>query len=116
MVQVHARAVVKRIKYDAYDRVLLVMNPGSQPLGYADGFYGPEIGLTPFGARGYDPQTGRRTSKEPIPFAMGDLDLSDYVFGNPENPMDALGVAAESCAPSADPWPYVHGLLGRITE
>ena len=39
-------------------------NPGFQPFGFAGGLYDPDTGLVRFGARDYDAETGRWTSKE----------------------------------------------------
>jgi uncharacterized protein RhaS with RHS repeats len=46
-----------------------------------------------FGARDYDPQTGRWTSKDPIRFAGGDANLYGYVLGDPMNYVDLYGLA-----------------------
>jgi hypothetical protein len=39
--------------------------------------------LTRFGARDYDAEVGRWTSKDPIRFAGGDSNLYGYVLGDP---------------------------------
>jgi uncharacterized protein RhaS with RHS repeats len=44
-----------------------------------------------FGARDYDAETGRWTSKDPMGFAGGDANLYGYVVGNPVNGIDATG-------------------------
>ncbi|PHQ91688.1 MAG: hypothetical protein COB42_02990 [Sulfurimonas sp.] len=43
--------------------------------------YDPHTQLTRFGARDYDPETARWTSKDPIQFAGGDANLYGYVGG-----------------------------------
>jgi RHS repeat-associated protein len=48
--------------YDAWRNVLVDTHPGFQPFGFAGGLYESEIGLVRFGARDYDPETGRWTA------------------------------------------------------
>lgn len=45
-----------------------------------------------FGARDYDPETGRWTSKDPILFNGGDANLYGYVLGDPINFVDPSGL------------------------
>lgn len=44
--------------------------------------------------RNYDPETGRWTSKDPILFDGGDVNLYGYVLGDPVNGVDPEGQAA----------------------
>ena len=69
-------------------------NPGFQPFAYAGGLYDTDTGLVRFGARDYDPQTGRWTAKDPIDFAGGDTNLYGYVHGDPINLIDPEGTFA----------------------
>jgi hypothetical protein len=48
-------------------------------------------GLTRFGARDYDPTTGRWTAKDPMGFGAGDGNLYAYVGGNPISRIDPSG-------------------------
>ncbi len=48
--------------------------------------------LTRFGARDYDAETGRWTSKDPIRFAGGDTNLYGYVLVDPVNGIDPEGL------------------------
>ena len=66
-------------------------NPGWQPFGFAGGIYDPQTGLMRFGARDYDPKTGRWTSKDPIGFAGGAAGLYEYASGDPVNFIDPDG-------------------------
>ncbi|RMG91802.1 MAG: RHS repeat-associated core domain-containing protein, partial [Candidatus Dadabacteria bacterium] len=91
--------IVQRLDYDAYGRVLADTNPGFQPFGFAGGLYDPDTGLVRFGARDYDPETGRWTAKDPILFAGGDMDLYAYTKNDPLNGHDPSGT--QSIPPNA---------------
>ncbi|QPJ63783.1 MAG: RHS repeat-associated core domain-containing protein [Candidatus Nitronauta litoralis] len=49
------------------------------PFGFAGGLYDKDTKLVRFGARDYDPEIGRWTSKDPIEFEGGDTNLFGYV-------------------------------------
>ena len=77
--------------YDAWGRVIEDTNPGFQPFGYAGGIYDRDTGLVRFGARDYDPQVGRWSTKDPIGFGGG---LNHYVYAtsDPINYRDENGL------------------------
>jgi RHS repeat-associated protein len=54
--------------------------------------------LVRFGARDYDPNTGRWTAKDPISFAGGSANLYSYVVNDPVNFTDLAGLDGQSCA------------------
>jgi RHS repeat-associated protein len=85
-------SVVQRLDYDAFGNVTGDTNPNFQPFGFAGGLYDSETKLVRFGARDYDAETGRWTSKDPIGFAGGDSNLFGYVFGDPINLIDSTGL------------------------
>jgi RHS repeat-associated protein len=86
-------AVVKRIDYDTFGNVVGDTNPAfSVPFGFAGGLHDRDTGLTRFGYRDYDPETGRWTAKDPILFAGGDVDLYGYCLGDPVNLVDPYGL------------------------
>ncbi|WP_242344342.1 RHS repeat-associated core domain-containing protein [Anaeromyxobacter terrae] len=92
-------AVAQRLDYDEWGHVTYDSNPGFQPFGFAGGLYDRDTGLVRFGARDYDPQTGRWTNKDPIRFAAG-LNLYAYVDNDPANRTDPKGLyGTTSCAP-----------------
>ena len=64
--------IVQRVDYDEFGNIILDTNPGFQPFGFAGGLYDHDTGLVRFGARDYDPETGRWTAKDPIGFSGGD--------------------------------------------
>ncbi|XBC86409.1 RHS repeat-associated core domain-containing protein [Vandammella animalimorsus] len=84
----------QRLDYDAWGRVTHDSQPGFQPFGFAGGLYDPDTGLTRFGARDYDAETGRWTAKDPILFNGGDSNLYGYVLQDPVNFVDPEGKAA----------------------
>jgi RHS repeat-associated protein len=89
--------VVQRLEYDEWGRVTLDTQPGFQPFGFAGGLYDRETGLVRFGARDYDPETGRWTAKDPIGFAGGEANLYGYVANDPVNWVDPSGLATGDC-------------------
>jgi len=84
-------SIAQRMDYDDWGKVINDTNPGFQPFGFAGGIYDRDTGLVRFGARDYDPETGRWTAKDPIRFAGGDTNLYGYVLGDPVNNLDMLG-------------------------
>ncbi len=94
VVRVSDGAVVQRMSYDAYGRVLVdeVASAWSAlPFGYAGGIYDRGTKLVRFGARDYDAEIGRWTAKDPIGFGGGDGNLYGYVSSNPTNYVDPSG-------------------------
>ena len=84
--------IIQLIEYDEFGNILSDTNPGFQPFGFAGGIYDQDTKLVRFGARDYDPETGRWTAKDPIYFAGGDTNLYGYVQNNPVNYIDPLGL------------------------
>jgi RHS repeat-associated protein len=85
--------VAQRIDYDEFGRVTQNTSPGFQPFGYAGGLLDDHTGLVRFGARDYDPATGRWTAKDPLSFRGGDANLYVYARNNPINYVDPAGLA-----------------------
>ncbi|RJO66193.1 MAG: hypothetical protein C4523_14045 [Myxococcales bacterium] len=83
--------VVQRMRYSAFGEVLQDTNPGFQPFGFVGGLYDPQTGFVRFGARDYDPSTGRWTTKDPIRFDGGQENLYVYVNNDPINRRDLNG-------------------------
>ncbi|HNU09689.1 MAG TPA: RHS repeat-associated core domain-containing protein, partial [Pyrinomonadaceae bacterium] len=89
-------SVAQRIDYDEFGVVLLDTNPGFQPFGFAGGIYDSQTGLVRFGARDYDPETGRWTCKDLLQFEGNDTNLYSYSFADPLNSVDSDGLFPKS--------------------
>ncbi len=76
---------------DAWGVVTGDTAPGFQPLGFAGGLYDADTKLVHFGAREYDPEIGRWTTKDPVLFTGG-LNLYAYSLGDPVNWLDPTGL------------------------
>ncbi|HEX7048413.1 MAG TPA: RHS repeat-associated core domain-containing protein [Gammaproteobacteria bacterium] len=87
--------IVQRMEYDVWGNVILDTNPGFQPFGFAGGVYDRDTGLTRFGARDYDPVTGRWTAKDPKGL-YGGLNVYAYAENDPINRFDIFGMEAAS--------------------
>ncbi len=85
-------SVVQRLEYDAFGNVTGDTNPNFQPFGFAGGLYDVDTQWVRFGARDYDAESGRWTSKDPIGFGGGDSNLFGYVLGEPVNWSDPSGL------------------------
>ena len=97
VVDVSTGDVVQRIDYDEFGNIAYDSNPGFQPFGFAGGLYDPETKLVRFGARDYDAETGRWTSKDPIGI-YGGWNLYGYVNNDPVGLSDPKG----------------HGIIGAV--
>lgn len=92
IVDVKTGVIAQRIDYDEFGRVLTDTAPGFQPFGFAGGLYDRDAMLVRFGARDYDPETGRWTAKDPIGFGGGDANLYAYAGDDPVNHTDPSGL------------------------
>ncbi len=88
--------VAQQITYDEFGNITADTNPGFIPFGFAGGLYDQHTKLVRFGARDYNPETGRWTSKDPIRFSGGDTNLYGYVLSDPLNLVDPNGLATIS--------------------
>lgn len=84
--------IKQELEYDEFGQVIRNTNPGFIPFGFAGGLYDQDTGLVRFGARDYDPATGRWTAKDPLGFGGGDTNLYGYVLNDPVNLVDSDGL------------------------
>lgn len=85
--------IAGRKRYDAWGVVEEDTSPGLVPFGFAGGLTDGTTSLVRFGARDYDPATGRWTTKDPIGFEGGENQYA-YVFDNPVGEVDPTGLGA----------------------
>jgi RHS repeat-associated protein len=100
--------IVQRMDYDVFGSVITDTNPGFQPFGFAGGIYDGDTGLIRLGARDYDPQIGRWTTKDPVRFAGGDKNLYGYAINDPVNQIDPKGLG------NADAISTVQSTTGKV--
>jgi RHS repeat-associated protein len=99
-------AVMQRMDYDEFGQVITDTNPGFQPFGFGGGLYDRDTKLVRFGARDYEAETGRWTTKDPLRFAGGDTNLYGYVLNDPVNLVDPAGLEVFLCERTAQlPFP-----------
>ncbi len=92
VIDIDSGAVVAEREWDEFGRVLVDTAPGLLPFGYAGGLEDIDTGLIRFGARDYDADAGRWTTKDPISFAGGTTNLYEYVGNQPVNHIDPTGL------------------------
>ncbi|MEX0729919.1 MAG: RHS repeat-associated core domain-containing protein [Aquisalimonadaceae bacterium] len=100
IVNVATGAIAQRLDYDVWGNITTDTNPGFQPFGFAGGLYDQHTALVRFGARDYDPQTGRWSAKDPIRFDGGDTNFYAYVLQDPINWVDHAGFAPSWVGPT----------------
>jgi RHS repeat-associated protein len=100
--------VIQKIEYDEFGRVLQDTRSGELAIGFAGGLSDWDTGLVRFGARDYDPYTGRWTSKDPILFDGGDTNLYGYVMNDPVNFIDPSGLQSSN---EREAWNRLPGVV-----
>lgn len=95
VVNVATGMVAEQRDYDAWG-VLTARSGEFQSLGYAGGLEDTLTGLVRFGARDYEPVSGRWTAIDPIGFAGGSTNLMAYAYDDPVNLIDPSGLEANT--------------------
>lgn len=108
--------VAQEREYDAWGRVLRDTAPGFQPFGFAGGLEDLDTGLVHFGAREYDPETGRWTSKDPVGFGGGSSSVFAYCDGDPLNRYDPTGLTIQFGPDPAHPDPEIEAAFDRASR
>ncbi len=85
-------AVVQRLDYGEFGQVAQDSNVGFQPFGFAGGIYDADTGVLRFGARDYDAESGRWTTKDPVRFDSLEINLFAYASLDPINFIDLDGL------------------------
>lgn len=99
-VDVNDGTVVYRAEYSAFGvQTMITGNADWIPFGFAGGLYDGDTGLVRFGAREYEPFTGRWMQKDPIRFGGDGANLYAYANNDPINFMDPNGEFAILLAP-----------------
>jgi RHS repeat-associated protein len=96
---VNSADVPFQARYEAFGKATAVGGAALDwvPFGFAGGLYDPETGLVRFGARDYEPGTGRWTGKDPIRWQGDSPNLYAYVRGSPVEYADAEGTGPGLC-------------------
>lgn len=93
-------AIAQRLDYDEWGNTTVVVDTPTplQPFGFAGGLWDRQTNLIRFGARDYDPATGRWTSKDASRFDGG-LNLYCYAEAEPINRFDPSGNVPSGAPP-----------------
>jgi RHS repeat-associated protein len=83
--------IVQRLDYTDLGKITTNTNASFQPFVFAGGINQENTNLVKFGARFYDPEIGRWTTKDPILFRGRDANLYSYVGNDPINFIDPSG-------------------------
>jgi RHS repeat-associated protein len=117
IVDIDTGAVAQRIVYDVWGNVTEDTNPGFQPFGFAGGVYDQHTKLTRFGARDYDPETGRWTAKDPVRFKGDGTNLCSYAWNSPVVYFDPHGLWSwPGFSGAMDYWSQAAGAAGDFLK
>ncbi len=106
--------VVQQLDYGPWGQIRLDTDPGFQPFGFAGGIHDPDTGLVHFGARDYDPATGRFLQPDPMLFAGGYPQLHAYAGFDPINLIDRTGEVPRAVL-DAFTWADQNGVMDFMT-
>ncbi len=116
VVDVDTGDVAQRLEYDIWGNIIEDTSPGFQPFGFAGGIYDQHSQLVRFGARDYDPETGRWAVKDPIRFEGHGPNLYGYVLNAPVNLIDPEGLTGGPYGLGNGPYSQSNMIAGsRLT-
>ncbi|MGZ3771974.1 MAG: RHS repeat domain-containing protein, partial [Bdellovibrio sp.] len=102
IVEASSGKVVQKFEFDEFGVKREAERKFMIPFGFAGGLYDEDTKLLRFGARDYDPEIGRWTSKDPILFNGGDTNLFGYVANDPINFIDPSGLKLNFTSSAAE--------------
>jgi RHS repeat-associated protein len=85
-------AIVQALTFSSFGQTITDSNPGFQPFGFTGGLSDADTGLVHLGARDYDPNVGRFTTRDPAGVAGSGANLYTYVGSDPVNLIDPTGL------------------------
>lgn len=91
MVDASTGLIMQRVEDDEWGLTVSDSNPGFQPFRFVGGLWDGDTGFIRFGARDYQSEVGRWTTKDPLRFSGGDTNLYGYVIADPINVTDVRG-------------------------
>jgi RHS repeat-associated protein len=100
VVNAQTGVIAQRLDFAEFGTLLLDTQPGFQPFGFAGGLLEKASGLTHLGAREYDAEVGRWTTRDPARFIAGSANLYTYVLNSPLNAADPSGLGPGSSPPT----------------
>ncbi|MBF0635432.1 MAG: RHS repeat-associated core domain-containing protein, partial [Nitrospinae bacterium] len=115
IVDIATGAIAQQIDYDEWGNIVSDTNSGFQPFGYVAGIYDSHTKLTRFGARDYDAETGRWTSKDMMRFEGNSYNLYDYALNDPVNNIDKAGLEAKRIHPSPIIFPNLYCKCNEVS-
>jgi RHS repeat-associated protein len=84
--------IVDHADYDGFGNATHTTITVADQFGYAGGLYSYDTKMEQFGARWYDPASGRWASEDPSGFGGGDANLYGYCQNDPTDAIDPLGL------------------------
>src|SRR3989441_2044523 len=108
-----AGSIANTYTYDSVGKLTNSTGSLTNPFRYTGREFDSETGLYYYGARYYDPSTGRFLSEDPIGFSGG-RNFYTYVRNNPPRLIDPTGLLEVCCRPARlPPVEWVTRLIGR---